>query len=230
MEDLYYWQAKFESCYYSERLIRKLVLLNKKSTYKIDLNQIKKAIYYAKKYHGDQKRDSGAPFYSHPLAVAEMVADYVFKTDTLVTSILHDTLEDTTLTTNILAAIFDANIASQVENLTRIKLDKKISAAEIVERLWVQKKYDLLLIKLFDRIHNLQTIYAKSPENIAKTVEETLKQFISLSLYFRFQDPWLLNIDQIITELCYQLIRIKPLRYNVELTFEDNCQLFFPDM
>lgn len=50
MEDLYCWQLKFESCYYTERLINKIVLLNKKSNYKVDLNQIRKAIYYAKKY------------------------------------------------------------------------------------------------------------------------------------------------------------------------------------
>ncbi len=184
MFDLDVWLNKFECCVYADDLISKIHLLNHQTINKVNIITIKKAIYYAKKYHSNQKRESGEPYYSHPLIVAGMVADYCFKTDILVTAILHDSIEDTALTKNMINDIFDANIANNVDDLTRVKFYGKITAAEIVKLLWSEKKYDLLLVKYFDRLHNLQTINAKSLIKIQHTVQETLKQFISLSLYF----------------------------------------------
>ncbi len=86
------WQSRFKACAGSDRLLNKLSLINKQFPGNIDLTKIKKAIYYAKKYHGPQKRLTGELYYLHPLIVAEMVAEYCFKTDILVTAILHDTL------------------------------------------------------------------------------------------------------------------------------------------
>lgn len=183
MEDLHCWQSKFKNCYYAERLIRKIKLLNKRSNYKVDLIQIKKAIYYAKKYHYGQKRNSGEPYYTHPLCVAEMVADHVFKTDILVTSILHDTIEDTYLTKDMVEFIFDTNISKKVDHLTRIKVDRKISSAEMMELLWLEKKKDLLLIKYFDRLHNIKTISAKPEPKQKKIIQETLETFLPIAAY-----------------------------------------------
>ncbi|KJV94997.1 HD domain protein [Orientia tsutsugamushi str. UT76] len=73
---------------------------------KIDLDRVEKAIFYAKKYHSNQKRDTGEPYYMHPLEVAYMVADYSFETDTIITAILHDTLEDITLTKEKIVKVF----------------------------------------------------------------------------------------------------------------------------
>ncbi|MCC8400129.1 MAG: HD domain-containing protein, partial [Rickettsia endosymbiont of Platyusa sonomae] len=113
MEDIGNWQAKFEYCEYSAKLLGKLSLLNKKVTDPVDINEIIKAIYYAKKYHGSQMRQSGEPYYSHPIEIAYMVAQYtaqeihqLFKTEMIVTSLLHDTIEDTTLTEEMIARIF----------------------------------------------------------------------------------------------------------------------------
>ena len=92
------WITKYGNCFYSERLITKLISLSEKTKNRINLLEIKKAIYYAKKYHGVQKRESGEPYYSHPLEVAYMISDYLFRTDIIITSILHDTIEDTDLT------------------------------------------------------------------------------------------------------------------------------------
>ena len=132
---------------------------------------------------GAQKRQSGEPYYSHPLEVAYMVAEHRFTTDVLVTSILHDTIEDTELTKEMIDYIFGFTIASQVEDLTRIKIDGKISVAEMVKSLWFQNKKDLLLIKYFDRLHNMRTINAKSPEKIQKTASETIEIFLILASY-----------------------------------------------
>lgn len=181
MEDINDWESKFEVCPYAERLLNKILLKNKIADQLVNISKVKKAIYYAKKYHGEQTRKSGEPYYSHPLEVAYKVSDYLFETDIIVVSILHDTIEDTALTYSMIESIFSKKIADQVNDLTRIKIDGKISSGEMVETLWLQKKYDLLLIKLFDRLHNIQTINALQPEKAQKTIHETLKYFLVLS-------------------------------------------------
>jgi len=194
-------ELKFESCWYSNRLLDKLLLMNEKTSHKINILEVQKAIYYAKHYHGEQKRQSGEPYYSHPLEVAYMVSDYLFRTDILVTSILHDTLEDTELTFEMIKYIFGEVVASQVEDLTRIKENRKISSAEMVESLWLQKKYDLLLIKQFDRLHNMQTIGVKSFEKIRKITKETISTFTVLAAYLGIR-----NIEEELIQSCTTFI------------------------
>jgi (p)ppGpp synthase/HD superfamily hydrolase len=212
------WITKYENCFYSERLITKLISLNEKTKNKINILEIKKAIHYAKKYHGAQKRESGEPYYSHPLEVAYMVSDYLFRTDIIITSILHDTIEDTDLTFEMIQTEFGLLVASQVVDLSRIKvLGKKISSAEMVESLWLQKKYDLLLVKLFDRLHNIQTIGVKSPEKIYKIVEETISAFLVLAVYLNITDA-----EKEIIQLCSKYI-------NPNLLDEDHLHPFGSD-
>ncbi|AFC72472.1 guanosine polyphosphate pyrophosphohydrolase/synthetase [Rickettsia rhipicephali str. 3-7-female6-CWPP] len=174
------------NCYYSKRLLQKLLLLDKYTTNKIDFNQVTKAIYYAKKYHNGQKRRTGELFYTHSLEVAYMVSDYIFKTDIIVTAILHDVIEDTECTQEMIAEAFSDKIASYVEDLTRIKKDHKISAVEMVKILYMQKKDDLLLIKLFDRLHNIQR--TKSLDKIWQTTSETLQIFLALAAYLKIPE------------------------------------------
>ena len=196
------WITKYENCLYSDRLITKLISLNEKTKNKINILEIKKAIYYAKKYHGTQKRDSGEPYYSHPLEVAYMVSDYLFRTDIIITSILHDTIEDTSLTFEMIQSEFGSLVASQVADLSRVKVaGNKISSAEMVKSLWLQKKYDLLLVKLFDRLHNIQTIGVKSPEKIHKIIEETISTFLVLAVYLNITDA-----EKEIIQLCSKYI------------------------
>ena len=196
------WITKYENCLYSDRLITKLNSLNEKTNHKINILEIKKAIYYAKKYHGTQKRDSGEPYYSHPLEVAYMVSDYLFRTDIIITSILHDTIEDTSLTFEMIQSEFGLLVASQVADLSRIKVaGGKISSAEMVKSLWLQKKYDLLLVKLFDRLHNIQTIGVKSPEKIHKIIEETISAFLVLAVYLNITDA-----EKEIIQLCSKYV------------------------
>ncbi len=196
------WITKYENCLYSDRLITKLNSLNEKTNHKINILEIKKAIYYAKKYHGTQKRDSGEPYYSHPLEVAYMVSDYLFRTDIIITSILHDTIEDTSLTFEMIQSEFGLLVASQVADLSRIKVaGGKISSVEMVKSLWLQKKYDLLLVKLFDRLHNIQTIGVKSPEKIHKIIEETISAFLVLAVYLNITDA-----EKEIIQLCSKYV------------------------
>jgi len=222
MEDINWWELNFKACCYSDRLLNKLLLLNEKAKTKVDIQEIKKAIYYARKYHGDQKRQSGELYYSHPLEVAYMVSDYLFRTDIIVTSILHDTIEDTKLTKDLIELIFGSIVASQVEDLTRVKKDRKISSAEMLDLLLSQKKYDLLLIKQLDRLHNIQTVSVKSPEKIKKIVEETLVNFMTVAIYLGIP-----TIEQELSQFCsYAFIQkdILPSQ-NQHFSFNDSSQL-----
>ncbi|MBN8522596.1 MAG: bifunctional (p)ppGpp synthetase/guanosine-3',5'-bis(diphosphate) 3'-pyrophosphohydrolase [Rickettsiales bacterium] len=215
------WITKYENCFYSERLITKLISLREKTKNRINLLEIKKAIYYAKKYHGVQRRESGEPYYSHPLEVAYMVSDYLFRTDIIITSILHDTIEDTDLTFEMIQTEFSLLVASQVADLSRIKVaGKKISSAEMVKSLWLQKKYDLLLIKLFDRLHNMQTISVKTPQKIHKIVEETISAFLVLAVYLNIPDA-----EKQIVHLCAKYINPKLLDEEHSRPFESDQNL-----
>lgn len=179
-----------EKCIYTKRLIDKLVKFNKRARQQgrslVDVKQVKKAICYAKKYHKGQLRHSGEPYYSHPIAVAYMVSDYLFRTDMLVTAILHDTLEDTELTKEQIIQEFGWKVANQVMNLTRIKEDgSKISSSEIVKDLRSSGRDDILLIKLFDRLDNIRTIYYKPNLKIKKAIKETMEDFIPVASELR---------------------------------------------
>ncbi|QES95940.1 HD domain-containing protein [Orientia tsutsugamushi] len=171
--------------FYSESLLNKLFETNVRFNTEIDLDKVEKAIFYAQKYHGQQKRDTGELYYIHPLEVAYMVADYSFETDTIITAILHDTLEDTTLTKEKIVKVFGRKIAEQVSDLTRIKDNKKISSREMIQTFYRQNKTELLLIKLFDRFHNIQTVSIKPYEKRQEIILETQQEFIPLAEYLK---------------------------------------------
>ncbi|KJV80425.1 HD domain protein [Rickettsia hoogstraalii str. RCCE3] len=135
-------------------------------------------------------RQSGDPYYSHPIEVAIMLAVFVaeeapklYTSNMINAALLHDTIEDTELTEEVITTIFGLEVANHVEGLTRIKPYGKISAEESFNLLIQQKRYDTALIKLFDRIHNIQTLGAKSPEKIEKILNETLKAFLIIAAY-----------------------------------------------
>jgi guanosine-3',5'-bis(diphosphate) 3'-pyrophosphohydrolase len=186
MNDIYCWETKFKPCYYSDRLLNKISCLNEKVTTKqrIDLLEIKKAIYYAKKYHAGQMRDSGEPYYTHPLIVAEMVLDFCFDSNAIVAAILHDVIEDTNASIEDLSSIFGYRAAETVKKLTRFKLpdsNSKISSGQLIMQAYMLKEVVVVLIKLLDRLHNLQSIYVKNHEKQQKTYMEVLHTFYLLS-------------------------------------------------
>ncbi|KJV51913.1 HD domain-containing protein [Orientia tsutsugamushi] len=183
--------------FYSESLLNKLFRTNVRFNTEIDLDKVERAIKYAKKYHGQQKRDTGELYYTHPLEVAYMVADYSFETDTIITAILHDTIEDTTLTKEKIVKVFGRKIAEQVSDLTRIKDNKKISSREMIQTLYNRNKTELLLIKLFDRFHNIQTVSIKPYEKRQEIILETQQEFIPLAKYLNLP-----KIGELLSEYC----------------------------
>lgn len=176
----------FKSCCYSIRLTEKLKSLDTKNV--LDFELINKAIYWARKYHGDQKRKSGEPYYSHPLEVAYMISDYNLKTDVIVASILHDIIEDTEVTAGMILDNFGWRTAEMVDRLTRDRPDgSKLSVEEIINNAYQKQDREVLLIKLFDRLHNVETINAKSQQAATHTIKETIRIFFVLSAYFNLK-------------------------------------------
>ncbi len=228
MKDINCWESKFKICLYSQRLLDKITLLNEVVVNKVDLLEVQKAIYYARKYHGNQMRKSGEAYYSHPIEVAYMLAEYTaiknsryYRTDLIVTAILHDVIEDTELTEENIADIFNSQIADQVSDLTRVKFDKKITAADTVSELFMQHKDNILHIKLFDRLHNMRTIEAMSSEKITKIVYETINHFIPLAIHLEARD-----IEQELWEICHKCSnKLKTSSQKNSISFGGNSQL-----
>ena len=165
MEDIKNWESKFQPCKYSDQLLNLLIILNTILRIPVNIEVIKQACYYARLYHGDQQRKSKEPYYSHPLIVAYLFAAFFgycqqkyCTTELIVIAILHDTLEDTTLTYDMIVEIFGKNVADGVRDLTRINDGVKHAAFEALRSLYLQGKIGLLCVKLFDRLHNAETL------------------------------------------------------------------------
>jgi (p)ppGpp synthase/HD superfamily hydrolase len=212
-----------EPCQYSTRLLEKLKSLDTKNV--LDFDLINKAIYWAKKYHGDQKRKSGEAYYTHPLEVAYMICDYKLKTDVIVTSILHDIVEDTEVTAGMILDNFGWRITEMVDRLTRDRPDgTKLSVEKILENAYEMGDKEVLLIKLIDRLHNIQTISFQSPEKRKKTVEQTFKKFTSLVMYYGVR-----QIELDLDRLCRQYLAVTHVNQNAteyyKIFFENNFQI-----
>lgn len=205
-----------EPCQYSVRLIEKLRSLDSKNV--LDFDVINKATYWAKKYHGDQKRKSGEAYYSHPLEVAYMISDYKLKTDVIVASILHDIIEDTPVTAGMILDNFGWRITEMVDRLTRDRPDgTKLSVEEILSNAYEFKDEEVLLIKLLDRLHNLSTLDAITAEKKQKIALETLSSFLAIALSFDEQG------DQMIAKLCFSHLQ---LNYSQpSFSFSNFCKL-----
>lgn len=192
----------FEPCKYSIRLIGKLKSLDTHNV--LDFELINKAVYWARKYHADQKRKSGELYYTHPLEVAYIISDYNLKTDVIVASILHDIVEDTEVTVEMIHGSFGQRIAEMVDRLTRDRPDgTKLSVEDILNNSYQEKDGEVLLIKLFDRLHNIQTLGAISPEKVKKITKETLNFFIVTTMYMGYK-----NLEKTIYEICCKNLSI----------------------
>ncbi len=164
-------------CDFSKSLLTKLVNLNKIARRKVNIKFIEKSIIFAKKWHDGQTRKTGEPFYSHPLTVAEIAAEYYFKTDVIIAAILHDIVEDTECTLDDVRENFNSRIAQIVDRLTRVSFINgekiKIPFDDVIANLINVKDNEALFIKQIDRIHNMITIEGLSPEKQKKIAAET---------------------------------------------------------
>ena len=152
---------------------------------KADLGLLQQAYDVAAARHDGQKRKSGDPYITHPLAVATILAELGMDTITLVAALLHDTVEDTGYTIDQLRADFGDEVAHLVDGVT--KLDKvefgNAAEAETIRKMVVAMARDprVLVIKLSDRLHNMRTMRFLTPEKQAKKARETLEVMAPLA-------------------------------------------------
>lgn len=194
-----------ESCCYSEKLLGKISLLNKRNI-ALDYSKIKQAIYYAKKYHGNQKRKTGEPYYSHPLEVAYIILDWSLDSDVIIAALLHDTVEDTEFTLEKITFLFNHNISQLVSKVTKLNDSiniYRLTEEEIILKLTSGKQSQkAILIKLVDRLHNLRTIkYMPSLKQIKKA-KETLRIYVPLAKYLGIK-----AIEQELIELAVSILQ-----------------------
>jgi Guanosine polyphosphate pyrophosphohydrolases/synthetases len=137
--------------------------------------------------HAGQTRKSGEPYITHPVAVAGVLAELGLDVEALVAAILHDTIEDTPLTREQLAAQFGEAVADIVEGVTKLdKLkfrDRQEAAAESFRKMLLAMSRDLrvIMIKLADRLHNMRTLGAQSTEARQRIALETLEIYAPIA-------------------------------------------------
>ena len=168
----------------SEQLLSKIKSYNRFSN-NVPLN---KAYNFALEAHKNQKRVSGIPYIAHPIAVADILAELKLDSATIITGLLHDTLEDTKATYDVVLNEFGKEVADLVEGVTKISaLEEKIednSQAENFRKLIIATSKDIrvLLVKLADRLHNMRTIDAFQSDFKKKRIaKETMEIYAPLA-------------------------------------------------
>src|SRR5918994_1146916 len=152
---------------------------------KADLSLVERAYSVAERAHEGQKRKSGEPYITHPVAVAQILADLGIGSKAIAAALLHDTVEDTAYSLDMLRADFGDEVAMLVDGVTKLdKLKYGDSAqAETVRKMVVAMSKDIrvLLIKLADRLHNARTWRYVPAHKAEKKARETLEIYAPLA-------------------------------------------------
>jgi guanosine-3',5'-bis(diphosphate) 3'-pyrophosphohydrolase len=160
-------------------VLEPLAALHRQSHPKADLALLQRAYDVAEAAHAPQKRKSGDPYITHPLAVATILAGLGMDTTTLVAALLHDTVEDTGVTLDSITADFGSEVTHLVDGVTKIDKVKfgDAAQAETIRKMIVAMARDprVLVIKLADRLHNMRTLRFLPPEKQEKKARETLE-------------------------------------------------------
>lgn len=161
-----------------------------------ELEKIQEAYQLGAKMHGDQKRRSGEPYFNHPIAVATMLAGMGADADTIAAALLHDALEDTPLTLSQIEQQFGRTISELVDGvtkLTRADIGAKPTLNEQIETLRkmfqvMQKDVRIIVIKLIDRLHNMQTAEFLPEDKRHLMIKETMEVYIKIADRLSMQD------------------------------------------
>ena len=167
--------------------VEDLIALVRNYNPRCNADLIRRAYAYGMKMHEGQMRKSGEPYFTHPVAVAAILTEQRLDDATIVTALLHDTIEDTRSTYADLTSMFSAEVAELVDGvtkLTNLQLSSTESQqAENFRKLFMAMSRDLrvILVKLADRLHNMRTIRSMSPEKQAQKARETMEIFAPLA-------------------------------------------------
>ncbi len=172
------------------KIVRQFELTEKVRAYdpRADIDLLDAAYVLAMQAHGQQRRENGDPYITHPLAVADILAGYRLDTASIVTALLHDTIEDTGVTKAEIDRRFGAEIGGLVDGvtkLTRLELQSdRTKQAENFRKLVLAMSKDIrvLLVKLADRLHNMRTLhFVQSQEKRQRVARETMEIYAPLA-------------------------------------------------
>lgn len=164
-------------------------LVDKASVYldSASLKKLTEAYRFGRAAHNGQLRKSGEPYFLHPIAVAESLADMQLDLETLITALLHDTIEDCDVTLDDVIQRFGHKIAELVNGVTKLSqieiqsFDTKQAENFRKFMLAISRDVRVLVVKLADRTHNMRTISALKPEKQRKIARETMDIFAPLA-------------------------------------------------
>ncbi|HKM14536.1 MAG TPA: RelA/SpoT family protein [Marinospirillum sp.] len=145
-----------------------------------EIQQVRRAYFYAEQAHDGQKRSSGEPYVSHPLAVATILANLHMDHQALIAALLHDVIEDTGVSKTAVATQFGeivAELVDGVSKLTQITFESKAEAqAENFRKMVLAMAEDIrvIIVKLADRLHNMRTLGVLRPDKKRRISRETL--------------------------------------------------------
>lgn len=171
-------------------MLRQFELVERVKSYdpNADEDGLNRAYVFAVKMHGAQTRESGDPYFSHPVEVAGILTEYKLDYKTIITALLHDTVEDTAATQNDIEKLFGAEVATLVEGVTKLSRiqtqSEQDKQAENFRKLVLAMSEDIrvLLIKLADRLHNMRTLkFCKSEAKRQRIAKETLDIYVPLA-------------------------------------------------
>ena len=171
-------------------MLRQYELVERVRSYEPDADEdlINRAYVFSVQRHGSQKRASGDPYFSHPIEVAGLMTDLKLDQETIVTALLHDTVEDTLTTTEEISKLFGEEIARLVDGVTKLsKIEAQTDnerAAENLRKFLLAMSDDIrvLLVKLADRLHNMRTLhFIKSEEKRLRIAHETMDIYAPLA-------------------------------------------------
>ena len=198
-------------------MMRQFELVDKVSGYLSNLDEtlLNQAYVFTIKKHGDQKRASGDPYFSHPVEVAGILTELKLDEPTIVTGLLHDTLEDTDATYEELQKLFGEEVAQLVDGVTKLsKLEltaDQNKQAENFRKLLVATANDIrvLIVKLADRLHNMRTLhYIQDPSRKQRIAQETLEIYAPLAGRMGIQ-----SFREELEDLSFKML--KPQGYNL---------------
>ena len=166
---------------------QELAALIKQYNPKSNSELIVQAYNYGREKHEGQYRKSGEPYFTHPIAVAQILAEQRLDDATIITALLHDTIEDTESSKQEIAQLFSFEVAELVDGvtkLTKMQLSSiETKEAENLRKLFLAIAQDIrvILVKLADRLHNMRTIRAMKPEKQVQKARETMEIFAPLA-------------------------------------------------
>ena len=151
------------------------------------LEQVKKAFFYASNAHSGQFRSSGDPYVSHPIAVAKILADFKMDGDCLTAAILHDVIEDSGIPKSYLKNEFNVDVANLVDGVSKLDkislTSKQEEQAENFQKMLLAMSKDIrvIVLKLADRLHNMRTLKYLNKDKQKRIATETLEIYAPIA-------------------------------------------------